>query len=199
MRVTAPRPVVVRKLHGMASIVDAGRSTARDRHGPACRRQPNTGLGRWPMQEMASSRCPRNGGTTLARARRPARSRPGGSRMRVCQHAGCALQPLCYRPLEFRPGPFGSDAAGQRTQQQSRRVLSLGRIPAAMCSLQEATGQPRVSISPGQPICGAPRRNRTGDPILTIDAPVVHDAVRHLTSPHIHAGGRCCRRSCRGA
>ena len=62
--------------------------TARDRHGPACRRQPNTGLGRWPMQEMASSRWPRDGGTTLARARRPARSRPGGSRMKVCQHAG---------------------------------------------------------------------------------------------------------------
>ena len=29
--------------------------------------------------------------------------------------------------------------------------------------------------------CGAPRRNRTGDPILTIDAPVVHTAVRHRT------------------
>ena len=33
---------VVGKLHGMASIVAAGRSTARDRYGPACRRQPNT-------------------------------------------------------------------------------------------------------------------------------------------------------------
>ena len=40
-RVTAPRSVVG-KLHGMASIVAAGRSTAPDRYGPACRRQPNT-------------------------------------------------------------------------------------------------------------------------------------------------------------
>jgi hypothetical protein len=31
--------------------------------------------------------------------------------------------------------------------------------------------------------CGAPRRNPTGDPILTIDAPVVHDAVLHPMSP----------------
>jgi hypothetical protein len=40
---------------------------------------------------------------------------------------------------------------------------------------------------------GAPRRNRTGDPILTIDAPAVHDVSRHLTSPHIRAGERRCR------
>ena len=32
--------------------------------------------------------------------------------------------------------------------------------------------------------CGAPRRNRTGDPILTIDAPVVRNAAQHLTCPH---------------
>ena len=37
---------------------------------------------------------------------------------------------------------------------------------------------------------GAPRRNRTGDPILTIDAPVVHDAMLHPTSPHNRAGGK---------
>jgi TrwC relaxase len=29
--------------------------------------------------------------------------------------------------------------------------------------------------------CGAPRRNRTGDPILTIDAPGVHAAAQYLT------------------
>jgi hypothetical protein len=40
-------------------------------------------------------------------------------------------------------------------------------------------------------VCGgAPRRNRTGDPILTIDARVVHDALRHLASPHNRAGGK---------
>ena len=35
-----------------------------------------------------------------------------------------------------------------------------------------------------------PRRNRTGDPILTIDAPGVHAAVQRLTRPHDRAGKR---------
>ena len=43
-------------------------------------------------------------------------------------------------------------------------------------------------------VCGgAPRRNRTGDPILTIDAPVVHTASQDLLSPHNHAGEKRCR------
>ena len=38
-------------------------------------------------------------------------------------------------------------------------------------------------------VCGgAPRRNRTGDPILTIDAPVVHNALRYLISLYNRAG-----------
>ena len=45
-------------------------------------------------------------------------------------------------------------------------------------------------------VCGgAPRRIRTGDPILTIDAPVVHNAMQHHTSPHNRPGERCCRES----
>jgi hypothetical protein len=46
---------------------------------------------------------------------------------------------------------------------------------------------------------GAPRRNRTGDPILTIDAPVFHNATQHLTSPYIRAGEKRCRGLCRRA
>ena len=150
----------------MPSIVAAGRSTARDRHGPACRRQPNTGLGGWPMKEMASSRCPSQW-RYHTDPRTPACSQPTWR----LPHESLptrrdVLQPLCYRPLECRPGSFVSDAAGQRTQQQSRRVLSFGRIPAAMCSVQEATGQPRVSISPGQPICGAPTGIEPATPSL---------------------------------
>jgi hypothetical protein len=41
-----------------------------------------------------------------------------------------------------------------------------------------------------QDLCGAPRRNRTGDPILTIDAQVVHNALQHLAWPRNRAGGR---------
>jgi hypothetical protein len=44
-----------------------------------------------------------------------------------------------------------------------------------------------------------PRRNRTGDPILTIDARVVHNAVQHLIYPYNRTGGRSCRGSGRGA
>jgi hypothetical protein len=50
--------------------------------------------------------------------------------------------------------------------------------------------QPLTSVCAGRRLCGAPRRNRTGDPILTIDARGVHAAMQHLTSPHTHAGGR---------
>jgi hypothetical protein len=34
------------------------------------------------------------------------------------------------------------------------------------------------------------KHSPTGDPILTIDAPVVHDAMQHPTSPHNRAGGK---------
>jgi hypothetical protein len=39
-----------------------------------------------------------------------------------------------------------------------------------------------------------PRWNRTGDPILTIDARAVHAAVQHPTCPHIRPGERHCRK-----
>ena len=36
------------------------------------------------------------------------------------------------------------------------------------------------------------RWNRTGDPILTIDARVVHDPWQDLTYPHNHTGEQRC-------
>ena len=68
--------------------------------------------------------------------------------------------------------------------------------------VRPSPGMPQAGYKtrPGLPLCGgAPRRNRIGDPILTIDARVVHDAVQHLTSPHNRAGERCWRGSSRGA
>jgi hypothetical protein len=48
-------------------------------------------------------------------------------------------------------------------------------VQAVVCVAEEASGVVsavfRVEL----------RRNRTGDPILTIDAPVVHDAMQHPT------------------
>ena len=40
---------------------------------------------------------------------------------------------------------------------------------------------------------------RTGEPILTIDAPVVYTALHDLPRPHNRAGERCCRGLDRGA
>ena len=50
---------------------------------------------------------------------------------------------------------------------------------------------PPCSYCSGNPTCS--------DLLHAIDARVVHDAVQHLTSPRYHAGGRRCRRWCRGA
>jgi hypothetical protein len=52
---------------------------------------------------------------------------------------------------------------------------------------------PQRPETAGQPLYGAPRRNRTGDPILTIDARVVHKPMQHPTSQHNHTGKRRCR------
>jgi hypothetical protein len=51
--------------------------------------------------------------------------------------------------------------------------------------------QPEYKTRPGLLVWGgAPRRNRTGDPILTIDARDVHNASQLLASPHNRAGGK---------
>src|ERR671915_5103 len=58
---------------------------------------------------------------------------------------------------------------------------------------QPAPNVPMTSVFAGHRFGGAPRRNRTGDPILTIDARVVDTAVQHLELPHIPTGERDCR------
>ncbi len=60
--------------------------------------------------------------------------------------------------------------------------------------IKNTNGAGRMQIQDG---CIVQYREELTD--LTIDAPVVHAAMQHLTSPHIRAGGRCCQRSCRGA
>ena len=78
----------------------------------------------------------------------------------------------------------------------SNRRSTVRAHPDKSCALRpvEPTRNGRMpSVSAGQPLCGAPRRNRTGDPILTIDAPQVHEATHHLMCPHNRAGERRCR------
>jgi hypothetical protein len=55
-----------------------------------------------------------------------------------------------------------------------------------------------TSANAGHPVGGAPRRNPTADPILTIDAPRVRNALQHPTTPHDRAGENRCRGLRRG-
>ena len=60
------------------------------------------------------------------------------------------------------------------------------RIPMRMGSGPTILKQQLTSVSAVQSLCGAPRRNRIGDPILTIDAPAVH-APGSTSRPHTTA------------
>src|SRR4029453_6181598 len=57
------------------------------------------------------------------------------------------------------------------------------------------SGRHRPGPAPSLNCCFGvePRRNRTGDPIPTIGARVVYDALRHLTSPYVRAGEKHCQ------
>jgi hypothetical protein len=55
------------------------------------------------------------------------------------------------------------------------------------------SGRRLTGIPAGESLCGAPRQNRTGDPILTIDAPGVHNAMQHLAFPHNRPGEKRCQ------
>jgi hypothetical protein len=49
-----------------------------------------------------------------------------------------------------------------------RQALASHSIPMRMWSAPNIPKRQPTSVSAGQPWCGAPRRNRTGDPILTM-------------------------------
>jgi hypothetical protein len=67
-------------------------------------------------------------------------------------------------------GSLDSKPAGQGAMSKRDEVGIVGHIRAATCSVQQARGRRLIGVSAGQSLCGAPRRNRTGDPILTMDA-----------------------------
>ena len=89
---------------------------------------------------------------------------------------GWAVAKLLALSLAYRSMRYGTEMAR--------------RPDSASLPMQEAGCWTRPELR----CCGgAPRRNRTGDPILTIDAPVVHNAKRYTTSPHNPAGQGYCR------
>ena len=71
-----------------------------------------------------------------------------------------------------------------RTVAQAREGQGMGPV-SVMRPVETARETELTSVSAGQPGCGAPRRNRTGDPILTMEPPGT--AVRTAASPG-HAG-----------
>jgi len=95
---------------------------------------------------------------------------------------------LHRRPCRRRTWVLGR--AGSEPERLTREVLSIRRAPtqyhpdAKATSIAHSTGPPDTeltSVCAGQPWCGAPRRNRTGDPILTMEPPGT--AVRTAVSP----------------
>jgi hypothetical protein len=76
----------------------------------------------------------------------------------------------------------------KRSNRAGKSLASGGRRRSA---LQEARGWTRPELLVW---LRAPRRNRTGDPILTIDALAVHTASQPLMSLHIRTGEKRCRK-----
>ena len=101
------------------------------------------------------------------------------------------------RRVASRAAPVeGAEQAGRmvgchgRTVAQSTEGQGIwGQFPLCGRSKRPENAE-LTSVSAGQSGCGAPRRNRTGDPILTIDARGVHDAMQHPRSPHNRTGGK---------
>ena len=100
-----------------------------------------------------------------------------------------AMRPAQHRAIPDNPRP-------KLLPSRAIRALT-ARRPFASHSTTDVVGSNSsrrrlTSVSAGQSLCGAPRRNRTGDPILTIDARGVHDPSQDLACPHNHTGERRC-------
>ena len=99
-------------------------------------------------------------------------------------------------PMTARDGGVAPAAV----RSESQRTTRTGKSPSNGGWRLSVTRQVACWTRPDLWVCGgAPRRNRTGDPILTIDARRVHNALQHLTCPHSYAGERRCRGSRREA
>jgi hypothetical protein len=169
-----------------ASRTPSGTRPARQ-HGPVWR---ILRLGAGACLIRCGVRACRQGATSTAAIAAPVPMPPvATSRMATRARTNCSSDH--QRRLGVAPG--SRFAPTHRANQSGKSLATSGCRPSG-----RTTGRARTP--PELLVCGgAPRRNRTGDPILTIDAPGVHNALRHLRSPHICPGEKRCRGSCRGA
>jgi hypothetical protein len=94
--------------------------------------------------------------------------------------SGSAVQPRAQLEQTREP----NNDAGQSHRQVpegDRPIRSHPYMGCALCPGEPTRNGKTPSVSAGQPGCGAPRRNRTGDPILTMELPGT--AVRNPVSP----------------
>jgi hypothetical protein len=104
---------------------------------------------------------------------------------------------LSYRyaiSLEWSHGGYSTTkVAGQQGYWRSDGALTFRSHSTADVAGCNGLGRRLTGVCAGQGVCGAPRRNRTGDPILTMDARVVHNSMLHLAYQRDRAGVRRCR------
>ena len=100
---------------------------------------------------------------------------------------------LSYR---YAPSPESSHARYSMTKALVSRAIGAQRradpshpIPLRMWPAARARDGDSLAFLLVRAV-RSPRRNRTGDPILTIDVPVVHNTLRHRACPHDRAGER---------
>jgi hypothetical protein len=86
---------------------------------------------------------------------------------------GDAWDVLFNRCASGRLSAAGSRLAAKRlvrgSIQHSRHVLTIGYIPTAMCWLQQAKERQETQHFRWSASVWSPRRNRTGDPIVTMN------------------------------
>jgi hypothetical protein len=120
-------------------------------------------------------------------------SPPPRERDRPSRNPGPAASSNCGRgPTrgldQLAPGTSWSGLGRRYTLLKTYNSVWQTLWQTRLLALDHATGQV-LYLSCGVH-GGAPRRNRTGDPILTIDAREVHNASQHLTYPYNRPGQR---------
>jgi hypothetical protein len=117
-----------------------------------------------------------------------ARGRPTGREERPTSNSLLVVQVCVLEPRRSlvrqmrRPGERAAHWSELSTSTYERpAVRSHPNKGCVLWTADASSNATATSVSAGQPGCGAPRRNRTGDPILTMEPPGT--AVRTAVSP----------------
>jgi hypothetical protein len=107
----------------------------------------------------------------------------------------CALQPLCRSRSSASQARSYAKPLLTAAMAGSRQVLASDHISDRDAASRNTQERRLISVSAGQPGYGAPRRNRTGDPILTMakggtTAGTLEELKSTRDRPISQAGGR---------